>query len=61
MGMWQQLLAVGFGIMLLFMVAPGLKHAIAKSKSAEESHWGTVALLAIVIIAFIMLMIYSVQ
>jgi len=61
MGLWQQLLAAGFGIMLLFMVAPGLKHAIAKSKNAEEKHWGTAALLAIVLIAFVMLMIYSVQ
>ncbi len=61
MGMWQQLLALGFGVMLLFMVAPGLKRAIAKSKSAEDKHWGTVALLAIVLIAFVLLMIYSVQ
>jgi len=61
MGFWQQLLAIGFGVMLLFMVAPLLKHAIAKSKNAEESHWGTVILLAIVVIAFVMLMIFSVQ
>ena len=61
MGFWQQLLAIGFGVMLLFMVAPGLKQAIAKSKNAEESHWGTVVLLAIVVTAFVMLMIFSVQ
>jgi hypothetical protein len=32
-----------------------------KSKNAEEKHWGTLALLAAVLIGFILLMIFSVQ
>ena len=61
MELWQQLLAVAAGIMLLFMVFPGVKHAIEKGKNTEEKHWGTVILLAVVLIAFVLLMIYSVQ
>lgn len=61
MEFWQQLLAVALGVMVLFMVAPGIKGAMQRSKEAEEKHWGTAILLAIVIIAFIMLMIYSVR
>ena len=61
MELWQQIMAAGLGIMVLFMVFPSVKGAIAKSKNAEEKHWGTVILLAAVLIAFVMLMIYSVQ
>lgn len=61
MELWQQLLAVALMLMVLFMVFPGVKRAIEKSKNAEEKHWGTVALLAVVLMAFVLLMIYSVQ
>ncbi len=61
MELWQQLLALALMVMILFMVFPGVKHAIRKSKEAEEKHWGTVILLAIVLIAFVLLMISSVQ
>ncbi len=61
MDLWQQIMAAGLGIMVLFMVFPSVKGAIEKSKNAEEKHWGSVLLLAAVLIAFIMLMVYSVQ
>jgi len=61
MELWQQLLAVALMLMVLFMVFPGVKRAIEKSKNTEEKHWGTVALLAVVLMAFVLLMIYSVQ
>jgi hypothetical protein len=32
-----------------------------KSKNAEEKHWGTLLLIAIVLIGFVLLMINSVQ
>ncbi len=61
MELWQQLLAAALMLMVLFMVFPGIKRAIEKGKNAEEKHWGTVALLALVLAAFVMLMIYSVR
>jgi len=61
MELWQQLMAVALGVMVLFMVFPNVKHAMEKSKNAEEKHWGTVLLLAVVLIAFVLLMIYSVR
>lgn len=61
MELWQQLLAGALGLLIIFMFFPGIKATMEKSKNAEEKHWGTLALLAIVLIAFVLLMIYSVQ
>ncbi len=61
MALWEQLLAGALGLLILFMFFPGIKATMEKSKNAEEKHWGTVLLLAAVLIGFVMLMIYSVQ
>ncbi len=61
MELWQQLLAGALGLLVLFMFFPGIKATMEKSKNAEEKHWGTLALLAIVLVAFVMLMVSSVQ
>lgn len=61
MELWQQILAAAAGLLMLFYLAPAIKPALEKSKNAEEKHWGTLALLAAVLIGFILLMIYSVQ
>ncbi len=61
MALWEQLLAGVLGLLIIFMVFPGIKATMAKSKNAEEKHWGTVLLLAAVLIGFVVLMIYSVQ
>jgi len=61
MELWQQLLAAAAVLLMLFYIAPGIKPALERSKNAEEKHWGTLLLLTVVLIAFILLMIYSVQ
>jgi len=61
MALWEQLLAGAIALFVIFMFFPGIKATMEKSKNAEEKHWGTLLLLAIVLIAFIFLMIYSVQ
>jgi len=61
MELWEQLLAGAIGLLVLFIFFPGVKATMEKSKNAEDKHWGTLALLAIVLIAFIMLMISSIQ
>jgi hypothetical protein len=61
MELWEQLLAGAIGLFVLFIFFPGIKATMEKSKNAEEKHWGTLALLAIVLVAFIMLMISSIQ
>jgi NADH:ubiquinone oxidoreductase subunit 6 (subunit J) len=61
MELWEQLLAGAIGLLVLFIFFPGIKATMEKSKNAEEKHWGTLALLAIVLVAFIMLMISSIQ
>lgn len=61
MELWEQLLAGAIGLLVLFMFFPGIKATMERSKNAEEKHWGTLALLAVVLIGFIMLMISSIQ
>ncbi len=61
MALWELLLAGAIGLLVLFWFFPGIKATMEKSKNAEEKHWGTLILLTIVLIAFILLMIYSVQ
>ena len=60
MELWEQLLAAVLGLLIIFMFFPGIKACMEKSKNAEEKHWGTVLLLAAVLIGFIMLLISSV-
>ncbi len=61
MELWQQLLAGALALFVIFMFFPGIKATMEKSKNAQEKHWGTLLLLAVVLIAFVLLMIYSVQ
>ena len=61
MELWEQLLAGAIALFVLFIFFPGIKATMEKSKNAEQKHWGTLALLAIVLIAFVLLMIFSVQ
>ena len=61
MELWQQILSAAAVLMMIFFIAPGIKPALERSRNAEDKHWGTLALLAIVLLGFILLMIYSVQ
>ena len=61
MALWEQLLAGALGLFIIFRFLPGIKASMEKSKNAEEKHWGTVLLLTAVLVAFILLMISSVQ
>jgi len=61
MELWLQLLAAAMGLFILYKFMPGITGAMEKSKNAEEKHWGTVLLLAAVLVGFILLMISSVQ
>ena len=57
----ETILAVLMGGMLLFFLVPRIKPAMEMSKQSEEKHWGTVLGLAAILIAFVFLLIYSVQ
>ena len=61
MELWEQLLLGALAILVLFMFRPGIKATIERSKNAEEKHWGTLILLAAVLIAFVILLISSVR
>jgi len=61
MELWEQLVLGALAILVLFLFRPGIKATIERSKNAEEKHWGTVALLAVVLIAFVILLISSVR
>ncbi len=61
MELWEQLVLGALAILVLFMFGPGIKATIERSKNAEEKHWGTAALLAVVVIAFVIFLIWSVR
>jgi hypothetical protein len=61
MELWEQLVLGALAILVLFLFGPGIKATIERSKNAEEKHWGTVALLAVVLIAFVVFLIWSVR
>lgn len=61
MELWEQLLGGAIALLVIFMFFPGIKATMEKSKNAEEKHWGTLILLTVILVAFVLLMISSVQ
>ena len=61
MELWEQIALGAVAVLVLFMFGPGIKATIERSKNAEEKHWSTVALLAVVLVAFVVLLIWSVR
>jgi intracellular septation protein A len=61
MELWEQIALGALALLVIFLFRPGIKATIERSKNAEEKHWGTLALLAVVLIAFVMLLIWSVR
>ena len=61
MELWEQLLIGAMGLLIVFFFFPGIKATMERSKNAEEKHWGTLALLAIALVGFVIFLISSVQ
>ena len=61
MELWEQLVLGALAILVLFLFGPGIKATMERSKNAEEKHWGTLVLLAAVLIAFVVFLISSVR
>ncbi len=53
MELWEQILLGAMGLLIVFFFFPGIKATMERSKNAEEKHWGTLLLLAAVLVAFI--------
>ena len=61
MELWEQIALGALAVLVLFLFRPGIKATIERSKNAEEKHWGTLALLAVVLVAFVVFLIWSVR
>jgi len=61
MELWEQIALGALALLVLFLFRPGIKATIERSRNAEEKHWGTLALLAVVLIAFVVFLIWSVR
>ena len=61
MELWEKILVGALGVLILFMFSPGIKVALQKSKDAQEKHWGTLALLAAILVVFVILLISLAQ
>ena len=60
MELWEQLLLGVLGLGIIFLFFPGVKATMEKSRNAEEKHWGTLVLLAIAVIAFVIFLVSTV-
>ncbi len=60
MALWEQIIITALGLLVLFIFFPGIKTIMQRSKEAKEKHWGTVILLSLILIAFVMLLISTV-
>ena len=61
MELWEQLVLGALAVLVLFLFRPGIKATIERSRQAEEKHWGTVIMLAAVLVAFVVFLIWSVR
>ncbi len=61
MALWEQIAITAVGLLVIFMFFPGIKTIMTRSKDAREKHWGTLALITIVLIGFVLLLISSVK
>ena len=61
MELWQKILMAVMGIAILVFLFPGIKASMERSKNAEEKHWGTALLLAVVLIAFVVFLVSTLQ
>jgi hypothetical protein len=61
MELWEQIALGALALLVIFLFRPGIKATIERSKNADEKHWGTLALLAVVLIAFVIFLIWSVR
>ena len=61
MALWEQLLAGAMGLLIVFFFFPGIKATMEKSRNAEQKHWGTLALLAVALVGFVVFLISTVQ
>ncbi|NNJ95557.1 MAG: hypothetical protein HKP12_00140 [Gammaproteobacteria bacterium] len=61
MELWEQIALGALAVLVLFLFRPGIKATLERSKNAEEKHWGTLALLAVVLISFVIFLIWSVR
>jgi len=60
MALWEQIVITALGLLVLFIFFPGIKATMQRSKDAKEKHWGTIILLSLILIAFVMLLISTV-
>lgn len=58
---WEQIVLAGAALLMLFFIYPGVRASLQKSRQAQEKHWGTVIVLFVVLVGFVVLLIKLVQ
>lgn len=61
MPLWEKIAFTVFALVMVFLLYPGMRAAMEKSRQAQEKHWGTVLLLAAALVVFVILLISMVQ
>ena len=61
MALWEKILLAVTALVMIYLLYPGVRASLDKSRQAQEKHWGTVALLALALVGFVLLLIQMVR
>ena len=61
MAFWEQALLAITALVMIILLYPGVRASMEKSRQAQETHWGTVALLALALVGFVLLLMSLVR
>ncbi|MGB5396451.1 MAG: hypothetical protein WBN96_04830 [Gammaproteobacteria bacterium] len=61
MEFWEQALLAITALVMIYLLYPGVRASLEKSRQAQEKHWGTVILLALGLVGFVLLLISLVR
>ncbi len=61
MPLWEKIAFTIFTLVMIYLLYPGIRASMEKSRQAQEKHWGTVLLLTAALVVFVLLLISVVQ
>jgi hypothetical protein len=61
MPLWEKIAFTIFTLVMIYLLYPGIRASMEKSKQAQDKHWGTVLILTAALVIFVLLLINVVQ
>ena len=61
MPLWEKIAFTIFVLVMIYLLYPGIRASLEKSRQAQDKHWGTVLILTAALVIFVLLLISVVQ